>query len=99
MNKKLIREVLLNGDFWDINVEEITYNRAVEFYHRWERTILVGTSSHDYYSFNINDGDPKNFDDCIKQWEKYNDGQPHFFMDNRTLVCDLRKGNLRSTGI
>ena len=83
----------------DINVKEITYNKAVEFYNRWERTILVGTSPHDYYRFNINDGDPKNFDDCIKRWENYNDGQPHFFIDNRTLDCDLGKRHSGSTDI
>ena len=82
----------LKENIWDINVKEIAYNEAVEFYNRWGRTILIGTSFHDYYRFNINDGDPKNFDDCIKQWENYNDGQPHFFIDNRTLDCDLRKG-------
>lgn len=82
---------VLRESIWDINVKEIDYNTAVEYYYRWERTVLVGTSSDDYYSFNINDGDHKNFDDCIKQWKNYHDGQPHFFIDNRTLDLDLRK--------
>ena len=90
---------VLRENIWNINVKELDYNEAVEFYYRWGRTILVGTSPNDYYEFNINDGGPKNFDDCIKQWKNYNDGQPHFFIDNRTLDWDLSKRYSGSTGI
>ena len=101
MNESELRQMIaesvnkvLRENTWERNVKEITYNEAVEYYYRWERTILVGTSSHDYYRFNINDGDPKNFDDCIKIWKNYNDGQPHFFINDRTLDLDLRKSNI-----
>lgn len=68
--------------------KELTYKEALEFYNRWGRTILIGSSPNDYYSFN-KIKDKKSLDDCIKQYLNYYDEPVHFFLDQRTADRDM----------
>ena len=67
--------------------KELTYDEALEFYNRWGRTILIGSSLDNFYSFNKIE-DKKSLDDCIKQYLNYYDGPVHFFLSHGTLERD-----------
>lgn len=72
----------------ECNYKELTYEKALEFYNRWGRTILIGSSPTDCYRFN-KAKDKKSLDDCIKQYLNYYDGPMHFFLDQRTIDNDM----------
>lgn len=69
--------------------QELTYEKALEMYHRYKRTILVGTTPHDFYSTN-EIRNKRSLDQCIKQYLNYNDGPVRFFLDQRTAECDMK---------
>ena len=60
-------------------MKEISYNQALEMYNRWGRTILIGTSDDDFYSFKKEE-DNISLDECIKKWKNYHDGDAKFFL-------------------
>ena len=68
-------------------IKEITYDAAMELSYRFGRTILVGTASDDCYYCNIKKYG-ETLDETIKAWKNYHDGEPHFFIYNRTLLTD-----------
>lgn len=74
------------------NYKELTYEEALEFYNRWGRTLLVGSSPTDYYEFN-KFKDKKSLDDCIKQYLNYYDGPVRFFLDQRIIDYDMQLRN------
>lgn len=74
------------------NYKELTYEEALEFYNRWGRTILVGSSTTDYYEFNKL-RDKKSLDDCIKQYLNYYDGPVRFFLNQKTIDYDMQLKN------
>ena len=76
--------------------KELTYEQALEFYNRWERTILVGPSPSECYRTNIN-YDKRTLDDCIRTYKNYYpDDEIKFFLNERSIDydMDLSKNNV-----